>query len=361
MRKKLLSMFLVVVMLLAFLTACSSNNNNDDSKDPKKDVITLTYSDADPPSNFKVQFVENILIPEIEEKTNGQVKINANFGGSLLTTTEVLEGVQNGVADMAAIATEPYANQLYSTTLFPLFPKVGESWESVSSVYDRAIEEIPLFKEDLKKNNQKLLFTASFLPVVFGATYTFDNLEQTKGMNWRAANPAHLKIFKNIGANTVPVPYEDVYSSLQTGLIDGVLTNFGAFDSMKFYESADNVLFAPQLSYGVPIYFTMNLDTWNGLPADVQAGIEEACAIAKEKFGGLYIAEQDKIIEREREQGVTVNIASDQDIELFVDEEFLNTLRNEWVETLEKKFGDDNGDEYIKKLEEIVNDARSLK
>lgn len=363
MKKKYLLTFIFVIFL-AFVTACGSNNGDESegagNENVKKDAIKLVYSDADPPSNFKVQFVEDVLIPEIEEKTNGQVTIETNVGGALLSTTEVLEGVESGIADMAAIATEPYAEEMYSSTIFPLFPKAGENFATVSEIYERAVEEIPLFKEDFEKNNQKLLFSASFLPIVFGANYELDNLEQIKGKDWRAANAAHLKILKNAGANTVSVPYEDVYSSLQTGLIDGVLTNFGAFDSMKFYENADNVLLAPQLWYAAPIYFTMNLDTWNGLPDDVKTGIEEATKIAKEEFGRLYKEEQEKLIESEREKGVTVNIASDEDIEPFVDEGLLEELRNEWVEKLEKNYGDENGDEYIEKLKEIIEDVQDL-
>lgn len=349
---------IIILIFLLFTFLISACGNESEGLKGEEDVITLIYSDADTPSTFKVKFIDEFWIPEIEKQTNYKVKIEANYGGSLLETTEVLEGVENGIADIGSIATEPYTDKLFSSTMFYHFPRSGEKWETISEIYQRAIEEIPTFEKEFEENNQRLLFIGSFLPVVFGATYNFESLDDLKGRDWRAASEAHQKLLQNAGANTVSVPFEDVYSSLQTNLIDGVMTNFSGFDSMKFYEIASNVLVVPQMWYATPNYFTINLDTWNNLSTDIQEGILKASEMAQEKFGEVYEGEVDKLIEEEMEKGVNIMIASDEDIEPFLDEEFLEEQRKLWIDELEKVHGDSNGSEYIRKLESIIEEAQ---
>ena len=66
-------------------------------------------------------------------------------------------------------------------------------------------------------------------------------------------------------SNAVSVPWEDIYTSLQTGTIDGVLTNFDGFAQMKFYEPANEVKVSPQLWWSTPFVHTINKDVWDGL------------------------------------------------------------------------------------------------
>ncbi|MGB9825299.1 MAG: hypothetical protein ACPLRU_01385, partial [Desulfofundulus sp.] len=131
-------------------------------------------------------------LPEIEKQTGGRVKINANFGGSLLSSSEVLDGAAKGVADMAMIFPDFYPEKLFGYQIFKLFPKAPQKWENISYIYQTALNELPILQEELKKHNLKPLLVTVGLPTVFGATYPIDKVEDIVGKKWRASSRWHL-------------------------------------------------------------------------------------------------------------------------------------------------------------------------
>lgn len=363
-RFTLLALFAVLTLLVA---ACGSKSNSSDqgSADNVSDTpsnadfeITLIYSDHDPPGGMRTEFIEKVWIPEIEQQTGGRVKINANFGGALLTSGEALDAIKDGVVDMGLIFPDFYPEKLFGFQIFRLFPEAPEKWENISLVFEEALAELPQLRKELEENhNQKPLLVTVGLPSVFGATYPIDNIGDIQGKNWRASSRWHLESLKHIGSNPVSVPWEDVYMSLATGVIDGVLTNYDGFHMMKFYESAPEIIVAPQLWWATPFVHTINLDTWNSLPADIQDGIMKATEIAQEKFGEVFASALEKTIEEQRAHGANVKIAERQDIEAIVDPQLLANLRNIWIDEAKNLHGIEDAEAYINKMDEIMKKA----
>lgn len=359
---------LLSALIIGVLAACGGNSDNTDSSNgtdssdasDKKPEFVLEYTDHDAPQGMRTKLIEEVWIPEIEKQTDYRVKVNVNMGGSLFSTSESLAGIENGIADMGMVAGEPYPDKLFGNEIFSLFPKSAKTWESLNEIYTEAFEKIPILQEEgIEKYNQKLLFAVSPSPLAFGATYEIDSLADLKGKKWRAANKRHLEMLGNTGAETVSVPWEDVYTSLQTNVIDGVLTNYDGFDKMKFYESAPNILVAPELWYATPHMHTINLDTWNSLPEDIQEGILRATDIAREKFGEIYNGIVEEIVERQLEDGINVKVIEGNELDSFVEDEFVNKMRADWVKELNDLHGDPNGEKYLETLEEIIERARS--
>ena len=354
--------FILAIIVIFGTSACSSSSKSaKDGSGKDSEQIVITYSDADQVlNNFKCAWVNEVLFPEILKQTNNKVKIDAHFGGALLSTQEVLAGLGNGVADIAFVGAEPYPDKLYGFSMYYLFPQVGDKWDVISEIFDESIGGgVPILEKQLKDNNQFNLVTVSPLPITFAATYEWNDLQDTKGKKWRAASPIHLAQFKNIGAITVSVPFEDVYSSLQTNLIDGVLSNYGGLHSMKFYEVAKNVIVAPQLWYPTPFMFNVNLDFWNSLPKDVQEGITKAAEIAGGRFGEYFEKEVGRIIADEKSKGATVKIATDEQVAAFVDEKLMEELRTAWIERIKKEYKDENGKEYLDKMKTVIANAQA--
>src|SRR5699024_10698147 len=98
-----------------------------------------------------------------------------------------------------------------------------------------------------------------------------------------------------------------------TNVTNGVVTNFDGYDTHKFYEVAENALVAPELWYSTAHMHTINMDTWDELPEDIQEGILKASEIAEEKFGETYETTIEEIIESEQEKGVNVRKIKDEE------------------------------------------------
>lgn len=319
--------------------------------------ITLNYTDHDPPTGMRTRFIEEYWFPEIEKETDGKVNINAIYGGGLLDSGEALDGVRERVADMGLIYPDNYPQRMFSYELFKLFPEAPEDFEGIYQIFDRAMNEMPRFTEDLERNNQKPLLITVGLPIVFASSKELDSLADVNGGEWRASSRWYLEAVKNMGGNPVSVPFSDVYMSLETNVIDGVMTNYDGFHMMNFHEAAPNIIVGTKLWWSAPFIHTINLDAWNSLPADIQEGILRATETAQKKFASVYKEELEQAIREQEEAGATVKIADEEDIAQFNDEELFTELRNVWAQEAKEKHGLEDADQYVQEMERIINDV----
>lgn len=235
---------LSILILIFILGGCGaiSNEVDESGNSTEEYSITLNYSDHDPPNGMRTKFLQEYWFPAIEDETDGKVRINPVFGGGLLSSSEALDGVREGVADIGLVYPDNYSQRMFSYELLKLFPVAPSDFEGMYEIFDRALTELPQFSEDLEKNNQVPLLITTGLPIVFGSTSELNSLEDVQGDDWRASSRWYLETMRNMGANPVSVPWEDVYMSLETGVIDGVMTNYDGFHMMGFYETSSNII-----------------------------------------------------------------------------------------------------------------------
>jgi len=320
-------------------------------------TITLKYSDSDPPGGMRTDFLKEVWLAEIVKQTDGKVKFQDFWGSALLGPAEALKGCMDSVTDMTMVFSDFYPKQLPAMQLFRLFPRSPEKWENISWVYKQAFEQIPLFKEELKRWNQKVLLITVGLPSGMAASYPIDGIEDIVGYKWRASSRWHLAILEEIGANVVSVPWNDVYMALSTGTIDGVLTNYDGLHMMKFYEAAPNILVGPQLWWATPFLMTINIDKWNSLPADVQEGIMEASRITEEKFGEVFANAIESTIQEQRDYGCTVKIMDEDDVAMLSNEDAFSRYRNIWIKEAKEEFGIKDAAYIVNRLKLIIEEG----
>ena len=127
-------------------------------------------------------------------------------------------------------------------------------------------------------------------------------LRTPKG-SWR------VKMFKSYGANPTPMSFSEVFTALQTGVIDGQENPFAQIYSAKFQEVQKYLSLTGHVY--TPAYITVGTKTWEKLPADVRQILEETARetqgyvyetaaametdlLAKLKAGGMQVNEPDK-------------------------------------------------------------------
>ncbi|MCC8194659.1 MAG: TRAP transporter substrate-binding protein DctP [Deltaproteobacteria bacterium] len=170
--------------------------------------------------------------------------------------------------------------------------------------YRDVYTQVPEFADELKKFNQKLVYISPSLPTAFISNKPFDSLEQLKGGKWRASSRWHLLFLKNAGATAVSIPWGEMYMSLQTGAVDGCMSNYDGLHMTKQDEVAPNILVARELWFATPFMVTINLDVWNSLSKADQEGIEKAAAIALEKYEQAYADGVTGIFDAEKKAGL---------------------------------------------------------
>ncbi|MBT8361342.1 MAG: TRAP transporter substrate-binding protein DctP, partial [Deltaproteobacteria bacterium] len=218
------TMALVFLLALGLNTLCLA------------DTIKMKYSDHDPPGGMRTDFVKNTWLPEIENQTTGQVKIQEFWGGALMGSKEILKGIGDGVTQMGFVYPGHYPGQLPAHTILKLFPRGPSKFENMVWFYRKIYAEVPEFKTELENANvMTVMFTAG-LPGAFTGKNPLAGIDDVKGDKWRAGDKWGLRFLENAGAVPVSVPWGDVYMALQTGTIDGCFTNYDGLHLMKFDE-----------------------------------------------------------------------------------------------------------------------------
>ncbi|HKQ29404.1 MAG TPA: TRAP transporter substrate-binding protein [Burkholderiales bacterium] len=99
--------------------------------------------------------------------------------------------------------------------------------------------------------------------------------QDVKGLKFRIQQSDVLEAqFRALGANPQKMAFSEVYQALQTGVVDGQENTWSNMYSQKFYEVQKTIA---ETNHGVVDYMVItNGKWWNGLPADVRKGLQQA-------------------------------------------------------------------------------------
>ncbi len=318
----------------------------------KSKPIVLTYATNTAPVDYRGK-AETIMIEEIEKHTQGKVKVQPYWGQSLLKGKEILKGVKDNVANFGQVNINYYPKRLLTNSVLMLFQKGPMKYENILWVFDTIYGEIPEMNAEFKKFNQKTIFSYTVLPIGICFTKPVTNLDDFKGNRVRAASRWALAVLKGTGATPVSVPWGDCYMALQTKSIEGVYTNYDSLHRTKLYEPAPHVFVLKQLWIPTPYLVNMNLRTWNKLPKEIQAQIEEAGKAARARIGELHAKWFDKVVAEQRKLGCTVTIASDADIDQWMAMPEVKEIQDQWVKEVSDA-GLKNADQILKRVDKII-------
>jgi TRAP-type C4-dicarboxylate transport system substrate-binding protein len=148
-------------------------------------------------------------------------------------------------------------------------------------------------------------------------------------------------MFQTYGANPTPMAFSEVFTALQTGVIDGQENPYAQIASAKFHEVQDYLSITGHVY--TPAYLLAGERTFSGLPEDVQASL---VAAAKETQAFVY--EEAARLEEEllgviEGAGVAVNEA---DKQAFIDAS--GPIYDEFASGIE------GGDELIARVQSVA-------
>ena len=96
-----------------------------------------------------------------------------------------------------------------------------------------------------------------------------------KGLKMRTQeNPVQMKMMKALGASATAVPWPELYTALQTGLVEGQMNEYGAIHLRKFWEVQNYVTEMPTLPASSQILISNRV--WAGLSPAHQKIIQQA-------------------------------------------------------------------------------------
>ncbi|KJS11671.1 MAG: C4-dicarboxylate ABC transporter [Hoeflea sp. BRH_c9] len=274
---------------------------------------TLKSSDTHPDGYPTVEAVK-AMGKMIEERTDGRLCVEVYHSAQLGEEKDTIEQTQFGAIDLNRISLGPF-NNIIEETQIPSLPYIFRSVEHMHKVMDG-----PIGQEILDAFAAHDLIGLAFYD---GGSRSFYNKEKPitsmddmKGMKFRVMqSDMFVDMVSALGANATPLPYGEVYSSIQTGVIDGAENNWPSYDTSGHYEVAKYYTLDQHLI--VPEVLVMSKKSWDKLSPEDQAAVKAAAKDSVPVMRDLWVAQEKKSEEKIRAAGV--DIITDIDKTPFID------------------------------------------
>lgn len=273
--KLLVGIMLCMALIVGTFTACGSDDDgNQAGGDTSGDTIEVSIvhiaSESDP-----IHEGWTYLKDQLEEESNGRFKVTI-YGNKSISNSdnEDAEKVQQGICTMTSVPTSSLAaiGNVKEYQVFD-YPYLFETYDEFYNVLD----------SDLAKDWSAKLEEAAGIKALggytlgwcsVGSTKKLDTLADYKGQKIRTlSSDLQMATINNMKASATIVNYGEVFTALQQGTVDGMMTSTGLFVSDRFYEVIDNLAVTkPTALLHVPV---VNAQWYNNLPDDMKAIFDE--------------------------------------------------------------------------------------
>lgn len=243
-----------------------------------KEKITLRIGSGHSESNPWITALEDYFVKNVSERvsseTNYEIDWVKSYGGSVISLGNELQGVQDGLVDIGCTilvfeaSRLPLQDMVYSMPFSCSDPLVVA--ETIKQMYAAYPEFTSIYESDY---NQKFIGIGVSDPYGFYSTKEVKSLDDVKGMKIGAAG-INLSWIEGSGAVGVQTSLNDTYQNLQTNVCQATIQPTHSCVNLKVYEVAPYYLDA---NFNVVPFnaITVNMDTWNDLPAEVQTILTE--------------------------------------------------------------------------------------
>jgi tripartite ATP-independent transporter DctP family solute receptor len=241
----------------------------------------------------------------VNDATGGEIVIKVYGGGQLgKGERELLEGLQLGTIDLAVTATGPVSNFSPDMGVVDL-PFLFTDYQQVDKVLDGPVGRRLL--DGLEKAHIKgLAFFENGFRNFTNSKRRLLTPEDFKGLKFRTMeNPVHLASVRQLGAQAVPMSWGEVYTSLQTGVIDGQENPVAIIHAFKLSEVQKYLSLTGHFYSPAPL--TMSLKKFNGLKPEQQKILLDAALKAAAFERKLIRDNEAKQLEDLKNQGMVVD------------------------------------------------------
>ena len=220
---------------------------------------------------------------DVEQATKGRVKITIYPGGALSTAVQLYDTVRTGVADLA------WFLQGYTPGKFPLtsvveLPFMASSSKQGSPALWEVYENSPEMQAEY--GGVKVLSMWVVDPgQLMTSRKVVRNLEDVKGLKIRIGSDTTKATAEVLGAVPILMAINELYDSLQKGVVDGTLLGTSAIRTFKLQNLLKGLtignFFVNAHALGI------NKNSWAKIPAEDQKIIMDLAGMRLAKITGL--------------------------------------------------------------------------
>ncbi|TGQ74894.1 MAG: TRAP transporter substrate-binding protein [Mesorhizobium sp.] len=240
----------------------------------------------------------------IKQRTNGRYSVEVYHSAQLGEEKDTIEQTQTGVIDLNRVSMGPF-NGIVPETAVPSLPYMFRSVEQMRHVMDGPIGD-DILKAFEAHDLVGLAFYDSGARSFYNTKKDITSIADLKGMKFRVIqSDVFVDMVNALGANATPMAYGEVYSALETGVIDGAENNWPSFESAKHYEVAKH--YTIDQHQIVPEVLVMSKTSWDKLSPEDQAIVRQAAKDSVVKMRELWDAQEKKSRDIVEAAGVKVS------------------------------------------------------
>ena len=240
----------------------------------------------------------------IKERTAGRYSVEVYHSAQLGEEKDTIEQTQTGVIDLNRVSMGPF-NGIVPETAVPSLPYMFRSVDQMRHVMDGPIGD-EILKAFEAHDLVGLAFYDSGARSFYNTKKDITSIADLKGMKFRVIqSDVFVDMVNALGANATPMAYGEVYSALETGVIDGAENNWPSFESAKHYEVAKH--YTVDQHQIVPEVLVMAKPSWDRLTPEDQAIVKQAAKDSVVKMRELWDAQEKKSRDIVEKAGVKVS------------------------------------------------------
>ena len=252
--------------------------------------------------DFTLQYLQNVWVPKLTAMTGGEVELELLPTGSVVPPAEGLDAVAAGILDGM------HDTVSRSTGKDPAFGMFAD----MVAAYDNPDQgQMMCFNAGGREFLQKLTdqYSGGQVHVVGCGPYTRESLPSSvpirtvadlEGLKIRAPEGLPAELFQRAGAVSVPIPFSEVYTSLEKGIIDAADASAYVNNDVTGIHSVAPYPIYPGIHSQAVLHLAFNKDVWDGFTEAQQAMIEVWYAAALPDLRRHADLEDRKLLARDR-------------------------------------------------------------
>lgn len=268
--------------------------------------IQTHYAPETPSGKLVAQFVD-----DVQTMSGGRVAIEMFYSSSVVKSVETFDAAATGILD------GDMTGGAYQTGKNPAFQFVGDPMGG----YDTPWQQYGFFYYGGGQELAESLYHQFNMELIGWWIYGQESLASTKPIagpedlqDWKFRSPPGLEteIFDNLGASPIVMDFTEVFTALETGIIDGadasgLANNVG----LGLYDIAKHATY-PGFHSMPSDHLAIRKDVWDGLPEDIQRIFDVAMQKLAFQTALTFEVENAKAATRLPEEGVTLHSWSDE-------------------------------------------------
>ncbi len=275
--------------------------------------IQTHYAPETPSGKLLAEYVDNIQV-----MSNGEIEVEMFYSSSVVKSVETFDAAATGILDCDA------TGGAYQTGKNPAFQFVGD----IMGGYGTPVQQLSWLYYGGGMEAAQELYNKYDMQLVGWIVYGQESLASTKPIagiedlkDWKFRSPPGMetKIFEKLGAKPIVMDFTEIFTALESGIIDGadasgIANNVG----LGLYDIADYANF-PGFHSMPSDHIACNKAVWDAMPEHHRRIMSTAIGDLALKSALTFEKKNAEAVADLKAKGITVSAWSEEDMQTFRD------------------------------------------